>query len=185
MIVGTRGGLLDRNYAVCAQEISSGNVKTAKELAHKLADVVPTDALFETAFAEARVSKEFLARYYLRALELKRKADPEPEFVPMDDENVINLEHILPKNPENKWSGINSETADAYHRRLGNMVILQAKKNSQIGNGSFNEKRKTLKESAFLLTAEVAKQSSWGIKEITDRQRQLAKLAVETWPLSY
>ncbi len=185
LVVGTRGGLLDRNYAVCAQEISSGKVKTARELGDELSDVVPTDALFEAAFAEARVSKEFLARYYLRALELKRKDDPEPEFVPMDDENVINLEHILPENPENKWSGVTPETADAYHRRLGNMVILQAKKNLQIGNESFTEKRKALKESAFLLTAEVAKQSSWGIKEITERQGQLAKLAVETWPLSY
>ncbi len=185
LVVGTRGGLLDRNYAVCAQEISSGKLRSAEELTKKLADVIPTDALFETAFAEARVSKEFLARYYLRALELKRKADPEPEFVPMDDENIINLEHILPENPEDKWKGIDPETAEAYHRRLGNMVILQAKKNSAIGNGSFSDKKKTLRESAFLLTADVARQNTWGIKEIADRQGQLARLAVETWPLSY
>jgi hypothetical protein len=185
LIVGTRGGLLDRNYAVCAQEISSKRIGSAKELVIKLADVIPADPLFETAFAEARVSKEHLARYYLRALELKRKGDPEPEFVPMDEENIINLEHVLPENPENKWNGINDETANAYYRRLGNLVILQAKKNFAIGNGSFNDKKKTLKESAFLLTSDVARNSSWGVAEITARQKQLAKLALQTWPLTY
>ncbi len=183
LFVGGRGGLLDRNYALRAQEVASGTVKTAKQLANAMSEVVPSDAMFEAAFADARISQVFRARYYLRALELKKKNDPEPEFVPSDEENVINLEHILPENPKNEWPGIDPETAGAYYNRIGNMVILQAKKNSMIGNSPFTEKKKVLKESAFLLTSEVASYDKWDVEQITDRQKNLAKLAIETWPI--
>ena len=96
LIVGGRGGLLDRNYSLRAQEVGNHTIKNADELAKAMADVVPSDALFEAAFAEARVSQVFLARYLLRALELKAKGDPEPENIPNDEENAINLEHVLP-----------------------------------------------------------------------------------------
>lgn len=183
LIVGGRGGLLDRNYAQRAQDVGTRKIKTAKELAGAMADIIPSDALFETAFSEARVAHAYLARYYLRALELKRKGQTEPEWVPMDEEQAINLEHVLPENPQDSWPGIDPEAAAAYYKRMGNMVILQARKNSLIGNSPFSEKKKVLKESAFLLTSEVAKNTSWGIKEINDRQIMLARLAVETWPI--
>lgn len=63
------------------------------------------------------------------------------------------------------------------------MVILQAKQNSLIGNSSFAVKKPVLASSAFLLTADVAKFDNWGPDEIAQRQRDLAKLAVQTWPL--
>src|SRR5262249_37930542 len=106
LIVGGRGGLLDRNYSQRAQEVGNGKIKTAKELTDSLLSIIPSDALFETAFSEARVSQVHLARYYLRALELKKKGDPEPEFVPSDEEQTINLEHILPENPHTSWPTI-------------------------------------------------------------------------------
>jgi hypothetical protein len=184
LMAGGRGGLLDRNYAQRAEEIASGKTKTANALKTALADILPSDALFETAVAEARISQIFLARYLLRGLEMKAKKDPEPENIPNDEENVINLEHILPEHPNGNWNHIDSDTAALMYKRLGNMVLLQAKKNALIGNSAFSEKRKHLKDSAFLLTSEVAKCSEWGAKEIKDRQSRLAKLAVETWPLS-
>lgn len=185
LIFGVRGGFLDRNYSSRAQEIGDGKIRTAKELSNAMSDVIPNDAMFETAFAEARVSHSYLARYYLRALELKRKNDPEPEFVPSDEEQVINLEHILPENPtKDQWPDIDPEIAGAYYKKIGNMVILQAKKNTLIGNSKFDVKKPILQESAYLLTSEVANYSTWGINEISDRQKKLAKLAVETWPLT-
>lgn len=184
LIVGTRGGLLDRNYAVNAQEIGSGKIKTAQELANALQDVIPSDTLFQTAFSEARVSKAFLARYYLRALEMNKNGQSDAELIPTDDEASVNLEHLMPENPGELWPNIDHDVVSAYFRRLGNMVIMQAKKNSMIGNSSFSDKKKELKQSAFLLTSEVAQSSSWGVEEIKERQKKLAELAVKTWPLS-
>ncbi|MEJ7759561.1 MAG: hypothetical protein WKF55_08190 [Gemmatimonadaceae bacterium] len=65
-----------------------------------MGDSVPSDALFMTAFAEARVSANNLARYYLRALELQIKEEKEPSYVPDNEETVITLEHVLPENPQ-------------------------------------------------------------------------------------
>jgi Protein of unknown function (DUF1524) len=184
LVVGGRGGLLDRNYAVRANEITVGTIKTAEQLKNALTDILPADGLFEAAFAEARISQGFLARYLLRALQLKANDDKAPENVPNDEENIVNLEHVLPENPNGNWKHVDSETVAALHKRLGNMVLLQAKANTMIGNSSFIEKKKVLKSSSYSLTQAVAKYDQWGAKEIKERQAKLAKLAVETWPLS-
>jgi len=148
-----------------------------------MSEIVPSDARFEVDFAEARVSQVYLARYYLRALERRKKGEEEPEWIPNDEEEFINLEHILPENPESNWPGIDPDTASANYRRIGNMVIMQAKKNLMIGNSSFADKKPHLKDSAFLLTSEIAQYTDWGVSEIKARQKELAKLAIETWPI--
>jgi hypothetical protein len=184
LIVGGRGGLLDRNYSLRANEVANEEIKTAQELTKKLADVIPTDAVFETAFSEARVSQNYLARYYLRALEQQASGNLEPEFVPSDDENTINLEHILPENPDEKVWALPAEIAAAWYKRVGNLVLLQAKKNSMIGNSAFATKKPILKDSGFALTAATAVSDQWGTAEILARQKELAKLALKTWPIS-
>jgi len=119
------------NYARASHEVAKGNIKTAKQLADLMVkDVVPAGATFEAAFSEARVGKAYLARYYLRALEMKAKNEPQPELVPNEEEEDINLEHVLPGEPEQNWPEIDPELEAAYYNRIGNMVLLQAKKNS-------------------------------------------------------
>ena len=115
---------------------------------------------------------------------MKAKGQPERELVPNEEEDEINLEHVLPETPESNWPGIDPELAAAYYNRLGNLVLLQAKKNSTIGNASFTDKQKTLGSSAFILTAEVGKTAKRSQNEIQARQKLLAAIAVETWPLS-
>jgi hypothetical protein len=63
------------------------------------------------------------------------------------------------------------------------MVLLQAEKNTQIGSKSFDTKKNTFKGSEFILTSQITEYNSWGIKEIEDRQKNLAELAVKTWPI--
>jgi hypothetical protein len=183
LIVGGRGGLLDRNYSLRAQDVSNQTIKNSAQLTAAL-DIIPSDALFEAAFAEARISQDFIARYLLRALEMKAKGGSEPENIPNDEENVINVEHILPEHPGTHWPSFDKETASALYKRLGNMVLMQASKNTLIGNSAFSLKKKALQDSAFFLTNEVAKESKWEVKQIKDRQARLAKLAVETWPIA-
>jgi hypothetical protein len=183
LIVG-RGGFLDTNYARAAHEVGKGKITTVKQLREFMTDVIPTDAVFEAAFMDARVEKGYLARYYLRALEMKQKDDPQPELVPNEEEEEINLEHVLPENPESNWPEIDPELAAAYYNRIGNMVLLKAKKNSTVGNDSFADKKKVLASSAFILTSQVGKTKQWDKAKIQDRQKKLAKLAVETWPLT-
>jgi hypothetical protein len=96
LIYGGRGGFLDEHYAERAHLIGSGKITKAKELRDSLESEVPNDSQFEQAFATARVSKQYLARYYLRALDKTLKAEPDPEFVANEDYDAANLEHIIP-----------------------------------------------------------------------------------------
>ncbi|NLF73618.1 MAG: HNH endonuclease [Candidatus Anammoximicrobium sp.] len=183
IVGGGRSGSIEEAYAKAAEAVTSGRITNTKELADEMKAFVPTDAEFEAEFCTAKVSQNYLARYYLRALELRLTNNPEPEWVP-NETSVINLEHILPENPNGNWPHVEPETALALYKRIGNMVLLQATKNSLIGNSPFSAKRPVLKASAYNLTAEAAKPANWGPKEIGERQARLAKLAVTTWSLS-
>jgi hypothetical protein len=180
---GARSGSVEEAYSERAKEVTVGKVNKVSELITKMVDVVPSDAQFRTAFANARVSKNSLARYYLRSLDLKAKNDPAPDLIPNEDPLVVNLEHILPENPGEGWGHIAPEVAAAFYKRIGNMVLLKATSNSAIGNSKFSDKTPVLKQSGLMLTQEVANESSWGPDEITKRQENLAALAVKTWPL--
>lgn len=182
LVVGGRGGLLDRNYSIAAFEVANGTIKTAAALAARLSDIIPGDAVFSAAFAEAKVAQNYFARYLLRAMEQQNNKVNEPEFVPSDDENSVNLEHVIPENPADHWPGLDSDAASALFRRIGNLVLLQASKNKLIGNSPFNVKQPILKDSGFVLTKEVGDTAAWGLAEIAARQKKLAQLAVLTWP---
>jgi len=184
LIVGGRGGFLDRNYAVLASQVGNRTIKNATSLAEAAAkDIVPKDAEFEAAFSSAQVSQSRLARYYLRAIENSRKQQPDPEWVASDDTKGVNLEHVLPEVPGSAWPNVTDDDAVAYWRRIGNLAIMQANKNSKLGNQGFSEKRPVLGQSTYCWTAEIAKETTWGPKQIGERQRRLAAAAVLTWPL--
>jgi hypothetical protein len=183
LVAGGRGGLLDRNYATAAQQVGTGAITTAAALTTSLANVIPTDEEFKAAFSAAWISKNFLARYYLRALEMCAKDDREPELIPNEDEDQLTLEHILPENPSSDWP-IDHDTASALFRRIGNMVLLKASVNHKIGNVPFTEKKQAFAKSGLELTKMVARHRIWGQKEIGERQAKLAALAVVTWPIS-
>ena len=179
---GGGGGVLDANYGRRARDVSKGEITTAAELKEKMADVVPGDTAFSGAFATASVRKTNLARYYLRALETHVKGERLPQLLPNDDTRAVNLEHILPVTPGPEWQ-VPQEVAAAYYRRIGNMVLLNAKQNVEVGNKGFPEKRPVLKASPFVLTSDVATEEKWGPKQIESRQAILAELAPFVWPI--
>jgi hypothetical protein len=181
LISGGRGGVLDRQYSLRAHEVGTRKIKKAKELYAAMKDIVPNDATFEEDFKKARVSQAFLARYYLRTIDSVMRGETEPEYIANADSDVVNLEHVMPRKPSSAWS-VDSETAAACEKRIGNMALLQAGKNVGVGNSSFAEKKKLYAKSAFQITKEVSKFQKWTLDQINQRQAKLAKLAVKTWP---
>lgn len=179
---GGGGGVMDRSYGIRARDVTRGTITTAQQLVAEMASVVPSDIVFQNAFASASVRKTSLARYYLKALELFVKGEKYPQMLPSDDTAAVNLEHVMPVNPALEW-GISQEIAAAYHKRLGNMVLLNAKQNVEIGNGVFDQKKPILAASPFILTSQVAEFEKWTQLEIEQRQLRLAELAPKVWPL--
>lgn len=182
LTAGGRGGTLEEAYATSAQAVEEGKIADADGLLEKMRGVVPSDADFKTGFSVAKVSKNYLARYYLRSLESFLRNDSEPEFVPNED-TVITLEHILPENPSQDW-GISRDVASAVFRRIGNMALLRASDNVLNGNELYDLKRPVLEMSNYVTTKSVPDTyATWGVEQINNRQALLAEAAVKTWPL--
>ena len=184
LIYGGRGGMLDQQYSIRAQEVGSRKISKARDLRDAMANHVPTDAEFVQAFATARVSRPRLARYYLRALEKTMKEDDQPEYVANEEVNEISLEHVLPLTPSAEW-GVNDDEARAAQRMLGNMTLLRTNQNRELGNRIFSDKRAVYSNSGYFITKQVSEYEKWGIQEIQERQTKLAKIALKTWPLKF
>jgi hypothetical protein len=177
------GGPLDRAYGQLAKDVMAGTIKTVADLKARVgAGILRTDAEFRQAFSKARVSKTILARYYLRALELSKKGESNPELGGIIDDTInFNVEHILPQSESPDWP-LPEQTALQFRKRLGNMVLLNPDMNVRIGGRSFADKKKVFAQSPLLLTQAVAKYPDWGPTEIDKRQETLADLAVKVWP---
>jgi hypothetical protein len=179
---GAGSGVLEGHYGRSAQQIHGNHIVNISALASAMIAVVPPDQAFRSAFSTVRVSKAHLARYYLRALQLKADGEQEPQYVPNDDASDINLEHILPQAPSAEWAGLDADTSRANTNRMGNLVLLQSGPNRLAGNSGYTTKRPVLQASAFSLTRRAGAYPTWGPNEIAARQASLADLAVETWP---
>lgn len=185
LIFGGRGGFLDEHYAAKAHDIGTGKITKARELRAAMSAVVPSDGQFESAFASARVSKGYLARFYLRAIDKTLADDPEPDFVANDDYDATNLEHIVPAIPSTAWP-ISAEQAASVQSLIGNQTLLSAKKNVALGNEPFSEKVKVYRESPYRVTNMLEKYGlTFGVEQIKERQAELARLAIKTWPLTF
>ncbi|WP_158070597.1 DUF262 domain-containing protein [Mycobacterium sp. NS-7484] len=177
-------GTTEAQYCLAAVEIRAKRITTVAQLRTFLGATVASDSDFQGAFSLMRLKRNWLARYYLQALELQKIGEAEPALVPNPDENKLNLEHVLPQNAvPGDWTDIPTrEDVETWAYRLGNMVLLSKQENNDIGNGNFQSKVPVLKASDLQLTNEVGSKQDWTPKQIESRQKDLAELAVKTWP---
>ena len=181
LMVGGRGGSVESRYSEAAMNIRRKAIKDAAGVRQAMKTVYPADRQFRDAFAIATVSKEYLARYYLRALERAERNEKAPEFIPNANEEEVNLEQVLPQEPGNNWKHLTGDRCKELYKRIGNFALMKSTENSTIGNASFDDKRKVLAKSSFRLTKVMGKSLAWDEDAITARQNYLADLALKTW----
>ena len=183
IVGGLGGGTMEKAYCDAAVEVRNGNVKTTKELLTTVTNIVPTDTEFEASFTTARITRPRIARYVLLALEREAQKNPEAELVPNADEAQVNLEHILPRNAKEKdWPEFKKEEVASWSARIGNLTLLAVGPNGKIGNKAWSVKKPILAASKLKFTKAVGGNAKWTRAEITRRQRDLARLAIQTWP---
>jgi hypothetical protein len=180
LIVGGRGGTVEATYCDAAKAIRE-NIRDASSVRAALNTIFPADTEFRNAFSIATVSKAYLARYYLRAIEQSSNGNSHPEFVPNPNAEDINLEHVIPLHPGQNWTHLSEDECKALYRRLGNMALLQSNINATTGNAAFPDKKGVLTQSSYELTKDIAKCRNWAALEVAERQNKLAELAVKTW----
>jgi hypothetical protein len=179
----TRTSSVELPLALTAKSVYEGTIKTSAQVKSALLDMVPADDEFRDRFADLRIRNARLGRYYLRALQLTANNEKDPWFIPTDDKQVINLEHVLPTSPEGNWPEFTQEDVMRYAPRLGNLALLRAVDNSGLRSAPFSEKRAVYEKAPYSLTAQIAEVAVWTTQAIESRQKGLAELAKKTWPI--
>jgi hypothetical protein len=178
-------GSAETAFCEAARAIRQGKVATTEAVLQvkRLSDLIPTDATFETDFAIWRVTRGALARYLLRALEMKQRGEAEPELVVNSNPDQVNLEHILPQSAKDAdWPQFSPEERRLWVNRIGNMCLLQKGPNGRIGNKPWVLKAPVLGASDLQLTSRLGSIADWTKEEIAMSQSYLARLALDTWP---
>lgn len=185
LITGVIGaGTLEKEFSNQAKLINDGKITDFNQLKKSISRNIPTDDQFKSAFKIASVSKSYIARYYLRKLEeLYRETK---ELSPLKDPEKVNLEHVLPENPNNlskDWLNFDEVKHKTYVRRLGNLTLISNKLNEEAANGSFQDKIKFFKDSEIEVTKNICNYLAWSPQTIEERQEEFASKAIEVWKI--
>ena len=182
IICGKSTGPQEKLYSETAVKIEQSPGISIDEVNEVLKKIYPSDEEFINAFKMKAFRTQQTAkkaRYFLYRIEKYLNKDA-PSF-----ENS-SLEHILPKDPSEKWLGEFEEPdrLEEWVDRIGNMALLSHEQNRCAGSGEFIEKKKYFSESPYKVTQECLKYSSWNESSISDHQQWLAEQACETWCFS-
>ncbi len=175
----------ERAYAASTRAILGESPVDLGMILKTLSGVYPNDDSFNSAFVEKSIStaqtrNNTIVRYVLAKIEAQMGGSA------LDFKNdAISVEHVCPLNPTSQWEAFSDEDIDAFAGRLGNMTLLESKKNHSLGEAAFVEKRAVYSKSAFLMTRSISEHNSdWTPERITERQRTLAKIATAIWRVS-
>ncbi len=107
---------------------------------------------------------------------------------------IVSVEHVLPQNPaaDSDWMRAfpEEETRTRCVNRLGNLVLLSRRKNSQAQNYDFERKKETYFRSyqsvtTFALTTQVVGEKEWTPAVIERRQKELLAVYRRMWRLDH
>ena len=172
----------ERIYHAEAKRIARGEHTSLQEILGGLRTVYPSDERFRSSFAEKTMEvkqarNRRIVRYILCELEYQRSGKR-----PDSESSGISLEHICPLNPDGDWEHFAGDEIDSLGSRLGNMLLLEATLNRDIGNIAYERKRSAYRDSAYETTRRVAEESAeWTPSRIDARQRAMAKVATAIW----
>ncbi len=100
-----------------------------------------------------------------------------PETTLNFDGSIESIEHILPQKPDQGYSDKEKNWAKNPHivHALGNLLLIPKDANSSLSNKPFEEKRKQYLKGSYS-EKEVAKNASFGITEIQQKERKTIRL---------
>lgn len=180
-----KANTLENFYPDLAKKIFNSEHSILETIINDLNNKIISDE--ETLLAiknrEIKNSENKIIRYILRNI---YDHENNREITINNDTQFVNLEHILPQNPkdDSTWLTIFSSDLKEYIYKLGNLTLILGKKNSNLGNKEFNEKRIQLKESKIRQNVTISNNNSWTRLEIDNRTKELAKMILKLWPIA-
>ncbi|MFT4084666.1 MAG: DUF262 domain-containing HNH endonuclease family protein [Nocardioides sp.] len=127
------------------------------------------------------------ARYVMLRLDELLAREPGATY----NHKIISIEHVLPQNPkpDSQWLlDFTEEDRQRWTHRIGNLLLLNHRKNSQANNYDFVTKKKRYFASptgsaVFALTTQVIEHDVWTPEVVESRQRALTALLAKEWGL--
>ena len=103
------------------------------------------------------------------------------------DTSDLNIEHIMPQNPNNWWKR-NSGAADDedytfYANLIGNLTLCAEYDNTRMGNQDFKFKKSVLSKTLHIrMNTELLNRETWNVQDILNRCDRLARQISEIYP---
>ncbi len=173
-------------FIQAAREIrANGVVDTPRLFRNYLMPLYPDDSQFHSAFSRKIIRSNAQARYILA--KINDYLSPNPSLRTQADPFATDLEHILPKRFDSVWDTNRRDFpggADKYVYRLGNMTLIAAKLNRELGNADFEVKKRVFASDCLAITRRVVEAEKWTAEEIKSRQNWLASMACKIWRYS-
>ena len=182
VVSGLNTNQLEPVYHEVAKAVLDGDATTPACVFHRLARIYVDDAKMRQDFASLEVdtrNKRKLAKYILARLEQHtsgRHCDPVSD--------PATIEHVLPENPGEDWDlDFPGHHQDEWVYRLGNLSLLEASPNRDVGNDGYPAKRPRYAESQYSLSRAIADMAPehWTSAQIESRQKGMARVAVHVW----
>lgn len=170
-------GMMLAKVAREIENAADGNAKAMviAGLRNKFREIKPAFKVFQALFGAIYFSSVYTRQKKLVQYILRKISQTQAAGTPLDLERLT-VEHIASQSEVSKGGLSELKVAE-----LGNLILINVDANSEtLGNKAFGKKRPLLLKLAPYEDADVAKASSWGEAEITNRTNALAKLAYET-----
>ena len=92
---------------------------------------------------------------------------------------------MLPENPGDDWQQFDDQQREASTYRLGNMTLLTAAANRDLGNSGYPRKRSVYQETRFAITRKLSEDfDTWTVEKIRTHQGWMARQATGIWRIS-
>lgn len=176
----------ERVYSQIAVRLSEGQIQTVEAVKQALASLYPDDEIFK-----ATVEKKALVTTNSRNRKIVRKIlfQVEKHVSGRDFEfesDKYNVEHVLPEHPGEDWGDYDENAEEDFIYRLGNMTLMAASENRDIGNVGYETKRRVYESSVFEITQKIAEDyAEWNSDKIVARQNWLARQIVALWRIDF
>lgn len=166
-----------------AKALLDGEVSSPSQLFDRLRAIYVEKDRFVQAFTELEVStrgqRKKLAKYILCTLE----GDASARLCDYQTDPGT-IEHILPENSSAEWEfAFPQDRQEKYLYRLGNLALLEATTNRDIGNSGYDAKAIAYAQSKYNSTKSIASfaPEDWTPELLHERQRQMALRAEHLW----
>ncbi len=158
---------------VMANDIFSGSVSRNRTMFEQALDAT-------NLYSRGRMQ---VPKYLLLRMEMERRQNTD---VQMSYGTSVTVEHILPRTPKTEyWTDRFTETDRLkWTDMLGNLVVLNGRKNSSAGNKPFPDKRDKYfqeKSSDFQLVNELNYYDEWSLNNLIERHEKLRNEALRIW----